>query len=74
MHTRWQALLNGNVTQLSSMRLNDAKTIPAVDVMLEDGFVAVVEGLAAGLDIRLGQGEAPAQSEHQQTAANSRAW
>ncbi|PRW58489.1 amine oxidase [Chlorella sorokiniana] len=54
MNTNYQSLLNGNVTQLSVARLGDAKSIPAVDVMLKDGFPALVDALVAkgGLDIR----------------------
>ena len=56
MHTQWQALLNGNVTQLSTLRLGDAKSIPAIDVILADGFPAIVYRLKEGLDIEYGTG------------------
>ena len=52
MHTEWQALLNGNVTQLSAKRFGDAKTLPAIDVMVRSGYAAVLDGLKHGLDIR----------------------
>ena len=51
-----QSLLNGNLSALSAARLGDAKSIPAVDVMLADGFPAATAVMAAGLDIRLGAG------------------
>ncbi|KAI7844576.1 hypothetical protein COHA_001934 [Chlorella ohadii] len=55
MNTNYQSLLNGNITQLSVARLGDAKSIPAVDVMLRDGFPALIDALVAkgGLDIRM---------------------
>jgi hypothetical protein len=56
MHTQWQALLNGNITQLSTLRLGDAKSIPAIDVILADGFPAIVDRLKEGLDIEYGSG------------------
>lgn len=56
MHTRWQALLNGNITRLSVLRLNDAKVLPAVDVMLEGGMPALADELAQGLDVLLDTG------------------
>ncbi|KAL4859365.1 Polyamine oxidase 3 [Chlorella vulgaris] len=56
MHTRWQALLNGNITRLSVLRLNDAKVLPAVDVMLEGGMPALADELAQGLDVSLDTG------------------
>ncbi|EFN59192.1 hypothetical protein CHLNCDRAFT_50047 [Chlorella variabilis] len=49
-----QALLNGNATQLSTLRLGDAKSIPAVDVMISEGFNAVADVLKQGLDIQYG--------------------
>ena len=56
MHTQWQALLNGNITQLSTLRLGDAKSIPAIDVILADGFPAIVDRLKEGLDIQYSTG------------------
>lgn len=52
-----QALLNGNATQLSTLRLGDAKSIPAVDVMISEGFNAVADVLKQGLDIQYGAGD-----------------
>ncbi|KAL4431128.1 hypothetical protein ABPG75_006384 [Micractinium tetrahymenae] len=52
IHTNYQALLNGNLTALSTLRLGDAKSIPAVDVMLRDGFPSVCRALLPGLDVR----------------------
>ena len=49
MHTQWQALLNGNITQLSTLRLGDAKSIPAIDVILADGFPAIVDRLTLNM-------------------------
>ncbi|KAL4419167.1 hypothetical protein ABPG77_004890 [Micractinium sp. CCAP 211/92] len=52
IHTNYQALLNGNLTALSTLRLGNAKSIPAVDVMLRDGFPALCHALLPGLDVR----------------------
>lgn len=51
IHTNYQALLNGNLTALSTLRLGDAKSIPAVDVMLRDGFPSLCRALLHGLDV-----------------------
>ncbi len=56
IHTNYQALLNGNLTALSTLRLGDAKSIPAVDVMLRDGFPALCHALLPGLDVRYSTG------------------
>lgn len=48
-----QVLLNGNVTDLSVLRYGDAKTLPALDVFLFNGFDSLVELQTPGLDIRL---------------------
>jgi hypothetical protein len=37
-----QTLLNANITDLSTLRFGDAKTLPSPDVHLRDGFQAVV--------------------------------
>jgi len=37
-HTAYQTLLNANITDLSALRYGDAKTLPAIDVLLMDGF------------------------------------
>jgi hypothetical protein len=37
-HTAYQVLLNANLTDLSTLRYGDAKTLPAIDVLLMDGF------------------------------------
>lgn len=52
MHTNFQTLLNANITQLSTLRYGDAKVIPAIDVMLKDGFDATIEIMKKGTDIR----------------------
>lgn len=51
-HTGFQVLLNANLTELSTLRYGDAKTLPAVDVLLENGFDSLVEILKQGVDIR----------------------
>lgn len=56
IHTQHQALLNGNLTALSTLRLGDAKSIPAVDVMLRDGFPSLCHALLPGLDVRYSTG------------------
>jgi hypothetical protein len=52
MHTNFQVLLNDNVTRLSALRYGDAKTLPAIDVLLPQGFDSLVNALKQGLDIR----------------------
>ena len=37
-HTAYQVLLNANMTKLSALRYGYAKTLPAIDVLLMDGF------------------------------------
>ena len=49
----FQVLLNGNLTDLSSLRYGDAKTLPALDVFLYNGFDSLVKNMEPGLDIRL---------------------
>lgn len=46
-----QNLLNGNVTRVSTLRYGDAKTLPAIDVHLKDGFDAVPIKLLPGLNV-----------------------
>ena len=53
VHANYQVLLNGNLTQLSTLRYGDAKTLPALDVFLYEGFDSLVYEQAPGLDIRL---------------------
>ena len=53
LHASYQVLLNGNVTDLSVLRYGDAKTLPAEDVFLYNGFDSLVEMQTPGLDIRL---------------------
>lgn len=53
VHSAFQVLLNGNITQLSALRYGDAKTLPAVDVHLKNGFDVLVNSMLPGLDIRL---------------------
>lgn len=53
LHASYQVLLNGNVTDLSVLRYGDAKTLPALDVFLYNGFDSLVELQTPGLDIRL---------------------
>ncbi|PSC69507.1 amine oxidase [Micractinium conductrix] len=52
LHNNYQVLLNGNVTDLSTVRLGDAKSVPAADVMFKAGFPSIVRELARGLDVR----------------------
>ena len=49
----YQVLLNGNLTDLSTLRESDAKTIPNVDVHLLNGYDILVKIQTPGLDIRL---------------------
>jgi len=53
LHANFQVLLNGNVTDLSVLRYGDAKTLPALDVFLFNGFDSLVKLQTPGLDIRL---------------------
>ena len=53
LHANYQVLLNGNVTDLSVLRYGDAKTLPAQDVFLYNGFDSLVGLQTPGLDIRL---------------------
>lgn len=53
LHANYQVLLNGNVTDLSVLRYGDAKTLPALDVFLVNGFDTLVKLQTPGLDIRL---------------------
>lgn len=53
LHANYQVLLNGNVTDLSVLRYGDAKTLPALDVFLYNGFDSLVKLQTPGLDIRL---------------------
>jgi monoamine oxidase len=53
LHANYQVLLNGNTTNLSTLRYGDAKTLPALDVFLFNGFDALVKLQTPGLDIRL---------------------
>jgi hypothetical protein len=52
-----QTLLNANVTQLSTLRYGDAKTLPAVDVLLQPGYDEVVKKLLPGLAVRYNSSE-----------------
>lgn len=52
-HANYQVLLNGNLTDLSTLRYGDAKTLPALDVFLFNGFDILVKIQTPGLDIRL---------------------
>jgi hypothetical protein len=52
-----QTLLNANVTQLSMLRYGDAKTLPAVDVLLQPGYDSVVKRLMPGLPVRYNSSE-----------------
>lgn len=51
-HVNYQALLNGNLTDLSTLRYGDAKTLPALDVFLYNGFDSLVKNMLPGLDVR----------------------
>lgn len=53
VHANYQVLLNGNLTDLSTLRYGDAKTLPALDVFLFNGFDVLVKIQTPGLDIRL---------------------
>lgn len=53
INVNYQVLLNGNLTDLSTLRYGDAKTLPALDVFLYNGFDSLVKNMAPGLDIRL---------------------
>ena len=53
VHANYQVLLNGNLTNLSTLRYGDAKTLPAEDVFLFNGFDILVKIQTPGLDIRL---------------------
>lgn len=53
VHANYQVLLNGNLTDLSTLRYGDAKTLPALDVFLFNGFDILVKIQTPGLDIRL---------------------
>lgn len=46
-----QALLNANITQLSSLRFGDSKTLPNVDVLLQPGYDSLVKRLLPGLPV-----------------------
>lgn len=59
VHANYQVLLNGNLTELSTLRYGDAKTLPALDVFLFNGFDILVKIQTPGLDIRL---ETPVKS------------
>lgn len=61
-HANYQVLLNGNLTDLSTLRYGDAKTLPALDVFLYKGFDILVKIQAQGLDIRL---ETPVKAVNQ---------
>jgi hypothetical protein len=54
-HTSYQVLLNANLTDLSTLRYGDAKTLPAIDVLLMDGFdtlTTIMKMEPTPLDIR----------------------
>jgi Flavin containing amine oxidoreductase len=54
-HTSYQILLNANLTTLSTLRYGDAKTLPAIDVLLMDGFDTLTNKMKmepSPLDIR----------------------
>lgn len=53
LNVYYQVLLNGNVTNLSTLRYGDAKTLPALDVFLFNGFDALVKMQTPGLEILL---------------------
>ncbi|KAI8468969.1 MAG: amine oxidase [Monoraphidium minutum] len=46
-------LLNANVSELSTLRYGDAKTIPEDDVLLETGMDAFTDAFRTALDVRL---------------------
>lgn len=52
MNTNFQVLLNDNITRLSALRYGDAKTLPAIDVLLPQGFDSLVNALKQGVDVR----------------------
>ncbi|WPT16956.1 Polyamine oxidase 4 [Picochlorum sp. SENEW3] len=52
-HANYQVLLNANLTDLSTLRYGDAKTLPALDVFLYNGFDILAKIQAQGLDVRL---------------------
>jgi hypothetical protein len=52
-----QTLLNANVSQLSTLRYGDAKTLPAVDVLLQPGYDSIVKALLPGLNIKYNSSE-----------------
>lgn len=51
-HTGFQVLLNANISKLSTLRYGDAKTLPAIDVLLKNGFDSLTDILKQGLDIK----------------------
>lgn len=51
-----QNLLNGNITQLSSLRYGDAKTLPAIDVHFKPGFDAIPLRLLPGIRVSYNTG------------------
>ncbi|KAI8110878.1 hypothetical protein M9434_004452 [Picochlorum sp. BPE23] len=51
-HANYQVLLNANLTDLSTLRYGDAKTLPALDVFLYNGFDVLAKIQAEDLDIR----------------------
>lgn len=59
LHTNYQSLLNGNVSALSTARLGDAKSIPAVDQVR---WAAGSSGLRVVVGCGSGQGRPPSSS------------
>jgi hypothetical protein len=51
-----QTLLSGNVTRVSALRYGDAKTLPAIDVHLKDGFDEVPRRMLTGLNVAYNTG------------------
>lgn len=51
-----QTLLNANVTRVSTLRYGDAKTLPAIDVHLTEGFDAVPMKLLPVLNVSYSTG------------------
>ncbi|KAI8103236.1 hypothetical protein M9435_004577 [Picochlorum sp. BPE23] len=71
-HANYQVLLNANLTDLSTLRYGDAKTLPALDVFLYNGFDILAKIQAQGLDVRLrAPVKAVEQSENEVTVIAS---
>jgi hypothetical protein len=51
-----QNLLSGNVTRVSTLRYGDAKTLPAIDVHIKEGFDEIARQLLPGLNISYNTG------------------